>query len=57
MFISAAEYVNSIAFKLLFEVEPLEEGIGFVFTSSEWKHVVNSDDKEWDHECAPEANY
>jgi hypothetical protein len=38
-------------------VEPLEEGIGFVFTSSEWKHVVNSDDKEWDHECAPEANY
>jgi hypothetical protein len=46
MFISAAEYVNGIAFELLFVVEPLEEGIGLVFTGSEGKHVVNRDDKE-----------
>jgi hypothetical protein len=46
MFISATENVNGIAFELLFIVQTLEEGIGFIFTGCEGKHVVNRDDKE-----------
>lgn len=56
MFVRAAQYINGIALEFLLEVQALEEGIRFVLTGCEWKHVVDSDNEERDHEGAPKAN-
>lgn len=56
VFIGATQDVNGIAFKFLFIMQALEKSIGFVFACSKWKHVVDCDDEEGDHESAPEAH-
>ena len=56
MFIRATQNVNGISFKFLFIMQALKKSIGFVFTCSKRKHVVDSDDEEGDHESAPKAN-
>lgn len=56
MLVGAAQHINGIALEFLLEVQALEEGIRFVLAACKWKHVVDGDDEERDHEGAPKAN-
>lgn len=55
MRICTAQYVNCITLEFFLEVQALEEGVGFVLTGCERKHVVDCDDEERDDKGAPKA--
>lgn len=55
MLIGTTQYVNCITLKFFLVVQALEEGIGFVLTACEGKHVVDCDDEERDDEGTPKT--
>lgn len=56
MFICTTKYINGIAFEFFFEVQALEEGVGFIFAGSKGEHIVDCDDEEGNHESTPKAH-